>query len=200
WWLERDKVSWATIAIYAAPVLLFLGIGVLRPLMDRSQGPDAPMLFSNVLALATGLFLFNTVVYSIPWLLHALPFFMAQVALAVQALRSSRGWYQLWAVMLVAFCLFPSDEKIAYLNERYLIYAWLFLPVGVVLSEHRQRWLAILSVGTAGLAGIGVWHGMARVDRVAQDTRVVLSHLPLESRLYPMNFDLQGPSLNVATL
>src|SRR5262249_38619583 len=54
WWLERDRVSWATIAIYAAPVLLFLGIGVLRPLLDRSQGPDAPMLFSNVLALATG--------------------------------------------------------------------------------------------------------------------------------------------------
>ena len=178
----------------------FLLLGFVLP-MAASTSPPNPYAFKPPLELLAGLVYYNFSSFS-PWaLLAAVPAVVGAVAMAWMTFRNGdRRGRLLWLGMLVAYFLFPNEGRGgAHLNERFLPFLWIFLPLGLygVGAGHSSwtRWIRGTAIASAVLMGAALWAGLNRVDREVRDAVAVLSELPDQARLYPLEFDPGGSSL-----
>jgi len=88
----------------------------------------------------------------------------------------------------------------SYLNDRFLLFLWCFVPLGISFPMQRVRLIQVLCVMTFVAHGEMVGVGMSKVSEVAHDVEDMLESLPSYSRLYTMNFDTKGPAINYHSL
>jgi len=202
-WIVEFRRQWISVGAYGVVILIFFTVGFLVPFFQSSSHsvPD-PYTFQTVPALLAGFLINSFAAYSIPHFLVIVPFF---VMLAIFMFTSARSvaWHQkiFWIVMMASYCFFPHEGKSGnHLNERFLIYIWLFLPLGLQLTTKRVRQVQGLTLVTTVVMAAFVYWGMWRVNEVVVRAESVMEELPAQSRLYSFNFDLGGPALNFASL
>ena len=187
---------------YGAVTLAFLVVGFLIPLLRTSGGVAHSYIFKALPELLGGLFVYNVVGYSMLHLVLVVPFFLMLLGLMVYSVRTGR-WQDkiLWMLLLLGYFVFPTEGGGgAHLNERFLPFAWLFLPAGIVLQGARLRYAQYLSVATMAIMALGTFMGMRRIDDTVSDAQAVMEWLPDGARLYPINFDPHGPAINYSSL
>ena len=55
-----------------------------------------------------------------------------------------------WMLLILGYFVFPNEGSGgAHLNERFLPFAWVFLPVGIALQGAKLRYAQYLSVATS---------------------------------------------------
>ncbi len=183
--------------------LLFLGFALP---MVASAVPQNPYVFKPPLELLAGLVYYNFPLFSSWAVVAAVPVLVCAIAMAWMSLQNAdlRNPYRrgmlLWLGMLLAYFLFPSEgHGGAHLNERFLPFVWIFLPLGLAGvgegSVSSRRWIRGTAVASTILMAAALWAGLGRVDREVRDAAAVLAELPDEARLYPLEFDPGGNSL-----
>lgn len=187
----------------------FLFLGFALPML-ASAAPQNPYVFKPPLELFAGLVYYNFPLFSSWAVLAAVPALVCATALAWTSLRSAdlqspnRRGVLLWLAMLLAYFLFPNEgHGGAHLNERFLPFLWIFLPLGLAAGAGRTSsmpWIRGSAVASAALMAAALWAGLERVDSEVRDAAAVLSELPDQARLYPLEFDPGGPSLAQAPL
>ncbi len=190
--------DWKHFFPFVLITLSFLALGFVLPLFQSGIGMSTAYGFKGIIPLIAGLFVFNFMDYALWVLLIPVPFSITWVFLAGKNLYTQPFKKNaLWLSVLLAYFIFPSEGGgSAHANERFLPFVFLFFPLA--LDDLGELWrkrivtLAFLTFFT--FSGGFVW-GMFRLDQEVKNARSVLSHLPKISRLYPINFDLKGPSL-----
>ena len=191
-----DAYMWSAGGVLA----VFLLMGFALP-MAAGASPSNPYVFKPPLELVAGLVYYNFSGFSAWALFAAVPALVAAVAMAWMSFRDGeRRGRLLWLALLLAYFLFPSEgHGGAHLNERFLPFLWAFLPLGLSDSapgrRSTARWIRATAVASTVLMASALWAGMNRVDQEVDDAVAVLTELPDEARLYPLEFDPSGTSL-----
>ena len=196
----RTRLLW--VMAYAVPIVVMLGVGFLMPLLTTSMAGADAMIFKPPWELVAGLTFYNFTGYSlVPWLV-ILTYLVLLIALMGWSAKST-PWHDkiFWIAMLAGYFIFPNERGAgAHLNERFLPYVWLFLPLGLTLSVRRVRQVQMISIGIAVIVTANVLWGMYRVEALAQQADTVLEEVPDGARLYPIIFDPMGPAFTYSSL
>ena len=208
-WLAAGKRERPDAYMWSAGVVLaaFLLMGFALP-MATGALPSNPYVFKPPLELVAGLLYYNFSGFSAWGLLAAAPALVAAVTLGWMSLFNGDGERRgrlLWLAMLGAYFFFPSEgHGGAHLNERFLPFLWAFLPLGLSrLSPGRRantRWIRLTAVASTVAMASALFVGMNAVDQEVDDATAVLTELPNEARLYPLQFDPGGSSLTHSAL
>ena len=196
-----DAYMWSAGGVLA----VFLLMGFALP-MAAGASPSNPYVFKPPLELVAGLVYYNFSGFSAWALFAAVPALVAAVAMAWMSFRDGeRRGRLLWLALLLAYFLFPSEgHGGAHLNERFLPFLWAFLPLGLSDSapgrRSMARWIRATAVASTVLMASALWAGMNRVDQEVDDAVAVLTELPDEARLYPLEFEPRRPSFTPVPL
>lgn len=198
-WLARWKERWRFLIPYSCVIFLFFSLGFILPLFETGMSHKTPYSFSTLPMLMGGLIGLNFMDDSPLHFILPLPFMILLGGLVIQNVRRQGITpHLLWISALIAYFIFPrSGGGSAHMNERFLPYVFFFIPVTLSINLEnpwRQRILS-LSLVTFFLVTGGILWGMHQVQKEAYHARAVLHHLPKISRLYPINFNVKGPSL-----
>jgi hypothetical protein len=189
--------------VYALPLIFLLGRGFVEPLFQKTPaGVNTVYSFLFLPAHLGGLLAFNFPAYSGVQMVTALPFFAILIFLMVSSFRKVEWKYKkFWIAMLLGYLSFPiAGAGGGHLNQRFLPFLWMFLPLGIALSPQSVKWIRAASFLTALAMGIFVFCGMTLQDRQVQDAKKVLAEVPNGARLYPINFDMKGGVLTHSPL
>lgn len=195
-----DKASYdlKKILLFSIPVLFFLLIGFLIPLLQNTQNETGlPYKFNSIPELVGGLLISNFSGYTLFQILMGIPFLGWMIYLAKTSYSQTANSYKkFWICLLAIYCIFPNEgNQGAYLNNRFLPYIWAFIPLGLDLKKIQQKWI---------LAPIFLWltfslltfFGMKKVSNVNESAKLIYQSVPDHSRVYPINFNTQGTALN----
>ncbi len=201
-WITKQGLL-KVILPYSFITIIFMAWGFLLPFLNpENQVLQTPFYHYKLWELIGGLFVFNFTAYSILDLYWAGPFFIALVWMGIFSAWKSK-WAQkcFWLCFLVLYFVFPkSGSSGGHINERFLIFMWMFLPLGLSLSQKAKKGITVLSILTFLVLSIHLFKGMQKAKTILEDAQNVYQLLPSQSRLYPINFDFYGPALNHATL
>lgn len=202
-WIFGTGKNRGLFLLYAALLLFFLGIGFLKPLFLAN--PAAGLLPPKAAPfhhLAAGLFILNFAGYSNWHLVSLAPYFLFLAGFFFYALK--RGPWKgklLFLSMLLGYLVFPREgQGGGHLNERFLPFLILFLPLGLDFNVAKIRLLRRIHFGAFLLVAGGVFWGMGRIDAIVREAEGVLRFLPGQSRLYAINFNISGPARNYSSL
>lgn len=182
---------------------IFFGLGFLPDLLHSAQHEQSLSLkFSPPWETLLGLFAWN--VSGFHWLSFVifLPFFLVLIRLATLSLKEV-SWEnkKYWIAFLVLLFIFPLEaSQGSFLNHRFLIFIWIFLPLGLKASNFSGRRFFFLCLATYLAFMLMTAFAMQKNQRVLQDAKKVLTLLPEQSRLYPINFDTTNSSLSMHPL
>ena len=199
--LLYKKLKWNL--LYTLPPLFLISFKFFLSLTKaHEEGVQTALKFMPSIEQLGGLFFKNFVIFSVPTLIISLITFLWIIFLAFYSLKKT-SWKSkvFWLVILFLFFYSPSEVAGgAYLNDRFLPYLLLFLPLGLFFSDTQMKKVKILFLllflGTLS----GISEGFSKIHFVAQDYKSVLKDLPTNSRLYSINFDNQGPAMNYQPL
>lgn len=183
---------------FAAIVFLFMVIGFVLPLFGSGIGVKTSYDFRALTGLIAALLASNFMDYSVLHFILPFPFLISLLVIAIKNIRE-QGFTKnsLWICTMLAFFIFPcTGGGSAYTNERFLPFIFFFFPLALdqLQSVWRKR-VVILAFVTFLMVSGGVGWGMYQVDKEVKNAKLVLKNLPKMSRLYPINFNLTGPSL-----
>ncbi|MFO1519673.1 MAG: hypothetical protein U1F57_08455 [bacterium] len=195
--LQKESKRCGNWAFFLIPAL-FLALGFLLPFFQPSSQPGPSYVFDPWPSLLYKFFVFNFPIYQKWNVLLFLPYLLWAIVAMARSLRHKQPLdRRLWVLFLLGYLFFPkSGGEGNHLNERFLIYVFLFLPLGLHLNA-AQKWRLGFLTGFTFLALAAYVHqGMALAQQKGEETRAVLEPLPPNQRLYPVNFDPNGPALN----
>lgn len=187
------------LASFALPIFFFLVVGFLLPLFESGRHEAGlAYKFNSIPELLGGLFVSNSSGFSLLQILLGLPYIIWMLFLAKKSLREEgNGFKKFWLAILLAYCLFPNEgNQGAYLNNRFLPYLWFFIPLGLPFERSRKAWIA-LPLLLWGILCLLTFAGLEKVETGVNDARKVYQQLPPSARLYSINFDTQGSTLNL---
>ena len=192
------KEDWKHFLPFVVIVVFFLLLGFMLPFFGSGMIVRTPYSFGVIPQLIGGLLVFNFMDYSVIHFILPLPFLIFLSVIAIKNVRT-QGLRKnaLWLAALLFYFLFPRlGGGSAHANERFLPFIFLFFPLtlGQFQSVWRNR-IVVLSFVTFLMISGGVVWGMFQVQKEVKNAQVVLTYLPKISRLYPINFNLNGPSL-----
>ncbi len=195
------KIRWNL--LYTIPPLFLVGFKFFLSLTKADdEGVQTALKFMPSIEQLGGLFFKNFLIFSIPTLAISLITFLWMIFLSFYSLRKISWKLKIfWFVILLGFFYSPSEAAGgAYLNDRFLPYLLLFLPLGLFFSDTQMKKIRILFLllffGTLS----GVSEGLSKINFIAQDYQTALKELPSNARLYPISFDNQGPAINYQPL
>jgi energy-converting hydrogenase Eha subunit G len=206
-WLLLDRGSLPGPRGWTAALVIggCLALGFVGPML-RGSGPTNPYVFKHPLELIAGLTYYNFPAFSVGHALASVPALAAAVVLIWKGIeRGTRISNALWLAMMVGYFVFPTEgHGGAHVNERFLPFAWAFLPLALgpaatLASPWRSR-VKAAAIVSAVLSTLGLSHGFARAAAEVRDAEAVLGSLPARARLYPLEFDPAGPSLTHSPL
>ncbi len=173
--------------------------GFILPLFSpaTSQGAE-PFSYKLPWETLGGIIIKSFPAFSVWQLLGFAPFALLLIYLAVQSIKRSPGHLKIfWMAMLVLYFIFPNAGKGgAHLNIRFLLYVWLFLPLGLDISRPMSKLVPIICMVTAIYAGGTVSWAMHQTQKRADLVKKAYRSLPNGVRVFPINFNIYGPGLN----
>lgn len=102
-----------------------------------------------------------------------------------------------WLSALLLYFLFPDrGNSGSHINQRFVPYIFLFLPLGLVVSTRFKKWVGAASIFTFLILGADIWQGIQADQKIVQEAKQVYTHLPKQSLLYPLNFEINGSARN----
>jgi|GEM_PF-1005389 len=189
--------------MYLFILVVFLVLGFFVPLINITSGiGKVPYRFVSLPGLLLQIFNGTFVVYSVPHIIVLTPYFIFLLWLAYYSWRNVAWKHKVyWVACLLMLAFFPNSGRGgAYLNDRFLLFLWCFLPIGIRLVPRLARLVQVLCVTTFIAHGAVVWVGMSKVATVVSEVQKILESVPSFSRLYTINFDSKGPALNYHSL
>lgn len=200
---EGNKTSKLSLLPFFATALLFLGLGFLPSLFHSSQHEtNLALRFSPAHETLAGLFVWN--VSAFHWVAFALylPFFLLLLRTAFLSLRRVGLIHkQYWLIFLLLVFFFPLEaSQGSFLNHRFLIVVWLFLPLGLGEQDFKARKVFGICFITFLFCMLLTASAMYKSQRHFKEAEEVFKKLPKEKKLYSINFDTANAALNMHPL
>lgn len=184
--------------IFLPLLLLFL----LSFLLPHFQSPhlkpnEATLLFKSPLELFAGLSYYQFPIFDSIDLFYLAPFLTLIFYLFFKNKRSLIPW-----LCIICYFVFPSESKGgAHINERFLIYFYLFIPI-FLKQYHRNLFkisMSIILLVTSCLA-LRTFQTMSKIDHHAKQIEVLLKDLPEQSTFFPIQFRPKTFTLSYSAL
>ncbi|HEY3819084.1 MAG TPA: hypothetical protein VGL81_18070 [Polyangiaceae bacterium] len=206
--LEGKKLlrwsEWPRVLVVVGPAAAFLVLSYFA----ADPGPSTRLVppkthFSDPVSVLGAAFEYN-IGYSPFELVPRIAALALIVPFVYRSLRAHAPWRagpeaavgRLVVALVVLYCVMPGTlADWYYCSARFLVYAWLLLPVAAELPARIVRRLPVVGPVLAGAVLAIQWPVIHRDSRQMQDVLDVGSSLPRGARLVPLAFELSvlGP-------
>ncbi len=197
-YLHRNKRGLQFILLIL--VLLALGASFVLPhfLYSQQNQLAMPYQFKGMLILIAEFFAKQWLFYQ-PWEYWILAPVVSLVLYLFWKFWRYQNWqsYPYAPIFLLLYFIFPSDGYGGgHLNERFVPYLLLFLPLGLPIDW--RRWI-VMCCCLFLVTSYHLHRGMQQIDKQTQNIKKITEELPKYSNILPINFEDYGVAKNYAS-
>ncbi len=201
--LQNWRAGYSFPILFGIPLGIFWTAGFILPFF-QSLGTSHPLppMFPRLPELLANFLVGHFVGFSLFHYLALVPLILLFILTVTYSLFRA-PWNQkiFWIVLAAAYLLSPAAWGAGgYLHDRFLIFIWLFLPLGLPLTLPRLRIFQATTLVSLLWICFAIHRGMGAVEAQIADAKVVLAGLPQISRLYSINFQTRGPAISYYSL